>query len=69
MDSFTSATERHIEVGDGMELYVVMKKGRVVDDLTGEGMLGAGMEVEELGALGAGDGERTFLVRRSLKRD
>lgn len=52
-----------------MELYVVMKKGRVVDDLTGEGMLGAGMEVEELGALGAGDGERTFLVRRSLKRD
>jgi len=69
VDSFTSATERHIEVGDGMELYVVMKKGRVVDDLTGEGMLGAGMEVEELGALGAGDGERTFLVRRSLKRD
>ena len=69
MDSFTSATERHIEVGDGLELYIVMKQGRDVSDLTGEGMLGTGMEIEELGAMGDGDVERTFLVKRSLKRD
>jgi 20S proteasome subunit beta 6 len=69
MDSFTSATERHIEVGDGLEIYVVMQKGRDTSDLLGEGKLVAGMEVEELGAMGEGDGERTFLVRAALKRD
>ena len=69
VDSFTSATERHIEVGDGLEVYVVMKEGRTADDLLGEGQLAPGMEVEELGALGEGGGERTFLVRRPLKRD
>ncbi|ORY24191.1 nucleophile aminohydrolase [Naematelia encephala] len=69
VDSFTSATERHIEVGDGLEVYVVMKKGRPTDDLVGEGKLAPGMAVEELDALGEGDGEKTFLVTRSLKRD
>lgn len=69
MDSFTSATERHIEVGDGMEIYVVMNKGRNADDLVGEGQLAAGISVEELGALGAGDGERVFLLTRPLRRD
>ena len=69
VDSFTSATERQIEVGDGLELYVVMNRERNVDDLLGDGMLGAGMEVVELGTMGQGDVERTFLVTRSLKRD
>ena len=69
VDSFTSATERHIEVGDGMEIYVVMKQGRSTDDLLGKDMLAPGMQVEELGALGEGGGERTFLVRAPLKRD
>jgi len=69
VDSFTSATERHIEVGDGMEIYVVMNKGRNADDLVGEGQLAAGISVEELGALGAGDGERVFLLTRPLRRD
>lgn len=68
VDSFTSATERHIEVGDGLEVFVVMNKGRTTDDLLGEGQLAEGMEIEELGALGEG-GERTFLVKRALKRD
>jgi hypothetical protein len=68
VDSFTSATERHIEVGDGLEVFVVMNKGRTTDDLLGEGQLAEGMEIEELGALGDG-GERTFLVKRALKRD
>ncbi|WWD21192.1 hypothetical protein CI109_105676 [Kwoniella shandongensis] len=69
VDSFTSATERHIEVGDGMEIYVVMNKGRTTDDLIGPGILSEGMHVEELGALGEGGGERTFLVTSPLKRD
>lgn len=69
IDSFTSATERHIEVGDGLEMYVVMNKGRTTDDLVGKDVLVAGTEVEELGALGEGEGERTFLVSRALKRD
>jgi 20S proteasome subunit beta 6 len=56
-------------VGDYLELYVVMKEGRTTDDLLGEGQLPEGMEVQELGALGEGGGNRTFLVRRPLKRD
>lgn len=69
MDSFTSATERHIEVGDGLEIYVVINRDRSTDDILGEGKLAKGMEVEELGAMGEGGGERTFLVRAALKRD
>jgi len=26
-DAFTSATERHIEVGDGLEIYIVDRNG------------------------------------------
>lgn len=69
IDSFTSATERHIEVGDGLEMYVVMNKGRKTDDLLGKGTLPEGITVEELGTLGSGENERTFLVYRPLKRD
>ncbi|KAK8844147.1 hypothetical protein IAR55_006941 [Kwoniella newhampshirensis] len=69
VDSFTSATERHIEVGDGMEIYVVMNRGRNTDDLLGPGILAESMHVEELGALGEGGGEKTFLVTSPLKRD
>ncbi|KAL7421045.1 Proteasome subunit beta type-6 [Cryptotrichosporon argae] len=69
IDSFTSATERHIEVGDGLEMYVVMAKDRTTDDLLGAGVLPDGMTVEELGPIGAGGAERTFLLRRPLKRD
>lgn len=70
VDSFTSATEREIRVGDQLEIYVVMKAGRSSDDLVGEGQLPTGMTVEELTPLGeTGGGERTFLVKRDLKRD
>ncbi|KAF8531974.1 nucleophile aminohydrolase [Gautieria morchelliformis] len=62
IDSFTSATERHIEVGDGLEIYVVLARGRSLQGL--EGVKG----MEELSALGGG-GERVFVVRRELKRD
>ena len=52
-----------------MEIYVVMNSGREADDLIGVGMLPSDVAVEELGTLGEGGGERTFLVSRSLKRD
>ncbi|WVQ74454.1 hypothetical protein IAR50_004055 [Cryptococcus sp. DSM 104548] len=69
VDSFSSATERHIEVGDGLEIFVVMAAGRSTNDLLGEGRLAPGMAVEELHPLGQGGGERTFLVKCPLKRD
>lgn len=68
IDSFTSATERHIEVGDGLEMYVVMNKGRATEDLLAGG-LPDDVSVEEVPLLGEGGGERTFKVYRSLKRD
>ena len=46
-----------------------MKAGRTTDDLVGEGQLPTGMTVQELTPLGEGGGERTFLVKRALKRD
>lgn len=63
IDSFTSATERHIEVGDGLEIYVVLAPGshNTVQGL--EGVAG----VQELTT--SADGERVFVVRRNLKRD
>ena len=67
-DSFTSATERHIEVGDALEMFVVMNKGRTTDDLLGA-ELPEGMKVEELPLLGEETGMRSFLVSRPLKRD
>lgn len=68
-DTFTSATERHIEIGDGLEMFVVMNKGRDPSDLTTPGVLPDGVTVTEQESLGAADGERTFLVYRPLKRD
>lgn len=61
IDSFTGATERHIEVGDGLEIYVVLAKGRDAREL--EGLVGVQEETK------IGDGERIFVVRRELKKD
>ncbi|PBK67225.1 N-terminal nucleophile aminohydrolase [Armillaria solidipes] len=61
IDSFTSATERHIEVGDGLEMYVVLAKGSPLQGL--ELVQG----VQEMSS--TTDGERVFIVRRNLKRD
>lgn len=61
IDSFTSATERHIEVGDGLEMYVVLAKGSSLQGL--ENVPG----VQEMTQ--TRDGERTFIIRRNLKRD
>jgi 20S proteasome subunit beta 6 len=52
-----------------LEIFVVMNAERTTDDLLGEGKLPTGMTVDELTPLGEGGGERTFLVKRALKRD
>ncbi|KAF9805021.1 hypothetical protein IEO21_09220 [Rhodonia placenta] len=61
IDSFTSATERHIEVGDGLEMYVVLAKGRSIEELADV----AG--VQELTT--RADGDRMFVIQRELKKD
>ncbi|KAI0070388.1 proteasome subunit [Panus rudis PR-1116 ss-1] len=61
IDSFTSATERHIEVGDGLEIYVVLAKGRGAHGL--ESFRG----IQELTT--TSDGDRVFVIRRELKKD
>jgi len=62
IDSFTSATERHIEVGDGLEIYVVLSKNspsiQGLRDIRGASELTS-----------TNDGERVFVVRRELKKD
>ncbi|KZV67924.1 N-terminal nucleophile aminohydrolase [Peniophora sp. CONT] len=61
IDSFTSATERHIEVGDGLEMYIVVAKGRSLQSM------GMNIDAQEVSA--RPDGERVFVVRRDLKKD
>ncbi|KAG2114345.1 nucleophile aminohydrolase [Suillus discolor] len=61
IDSFTSATERHIEVGDGLEIFIALAKGRTLQGM--ESIRG----LQELTV--AEDGERLFVMRRDLKKD
>ncbi|KAF9494540.1 N-terminal nucleophile aminohydrolase [Pleurotus eryngii] len=61
IDSFTGATERHIEVGDGLEIYVVLAKGASTQAL--EGIRG----IQETTV--TNDGERVFVIQRELKKD
>ena len=49
-------------MGDGLEIFVVLARGRNLQGL--EGVKG----MEELSTMGDG-GERLFVVRRELKRD
>jgi len=62
-DSFTGATERHIEVGDGLEIYVVLARGRSPQGITAL----KGASVREL--TGTADGERVFVIQQELKKD
>ncbi|KAJ7200321.1 20S proteasome subunit [Mycena pura] len=61
LDSFKKAADRHIQVGDGVELYVVLAKGSSLQGL--ETVQG----VTELTSTPGG--ERIFVVRRNMKRD
>ncbi|KAF9651357.1 proteasome subunit [Thelephora ganbajun] len=66
IDSFTSATERHIEVGDGLEIYIVFAKTRDLQDF--ETIRAKNVHlIQELTV--AEDGERIFVLRRDLKKD
>jgi len=49
-------------VGDGLEMYVVLARGRSLQGL--EGVTG----MQEVSTQGDG-GERVFVVRRDLKKD
>ncbi|KAG6902420.1 hypothetical protein C0995_000346 [Termitomyces sp. Mi166 len=62
IDSFTSATERHIEVGDGLEMYVVLARGS-----TALQSLGNIRGIHEMTT--TQDGERVFVIRQELKKD
>ncbi|KDQ16136.1 hypothetical protein BOTBODRAFT_54249 [Botryobasidium botryosum FD-172 SS1] len=64
-DSFTSATERHIEVGDGLEIYIVLAKGRNSNEL--ESLKGVAEVTTASEAIATG--ERLFVLRRELKKD
>ncbi|QRW19841.1 amino-terminal nucleophile aminohydrolase [Rhizoctonia solani] len=61
-DSFTGATERHIEVGDGLEIYVILAPGRAPGELSN--VAGLSEVTAETAA-----GERVFVIRRELKKD
>jgi len=65
-DSFTSATERHIEVGDGLEIYIILSKSSSASGSVEENLRSIG-GVQEVTA--TDDGERVFVVRRELKKD
>lgn len=71
-DSFTSATERHIEVGDGLEMFIV--RAPPTPTPGGEAIQGAAA-VELVGAVEATGGEdeqvkgAVVVLRRELKKD
>ncbi|KAF8326970.1 proteasome subunit [Cantharellus anzutake] len=72
-DSFTSATERHIEVGDGLEIYVVVAASSSAAEAAAGG--GSTLTAELLSIPGVeevtsgGNEERIFVFRRELKKD
>jgi len=61
-DSFTSATERHIEVGDGLEIYVIVARNRSLTELN------AIQGIQEVTGSSTAE-ERVFVIRRELKKD
>lgn len=76
-DSFTSATERHIEVGDGLEIYIILAKGKTLAGLGLDGVKGLSEVTPTVddsdGSASEGEsvseGERIFVLRRELKKD
>ena len=75
MDSFTSATERHIEVGDGLEIYVVRAIQSTAENAPSMGTSTADFPLAEHGAVEALGGEDAhtpgacMVIRRQLKKD
>ncbi|CAD6887979.1 unnamed protein product [Tilletia controversa] len=81
MDSFTSATERHIEVGDGVEIFVVRNSpaavaaGAPAGEVASDGTKAADVDLKALGgteAVGGDDDQKegaVVVLRRELKKD
>ncbi|WFD28856.1 proteasome endopeptidase complex [Malassezia nana] len=75
MDSFTSATERHIEVGDGLEIYVVRAIQSTEENAPSMGTRAIDVPLADLGAVEALGGEDAYtpgacmVIRRELKKD
>ncbi|KAK0565628.1 Proteasome subunit beta type-6 [Tilletia horrida] len=79
MDSFTSATERHIEVGDGLEIFVVRTPPSATDAAVGptasDGTKATDVDLKALGAqeaVGGDDNQKegaVVVLRRELKKD
>lgn len=71
MDSFTSATERHIEVGDGLEVYVVRAMPKQGDGAApaSDRLLQAQGAVEALGGEDAYTPGACMVIRHELKKD
>ena len=81
-DSFTSATERHIEVGDGLEMFVVRLPPGAASSSGAEpdkenpvvGAASVNLEadfgaVEALGGEDEQTPKATMIIRRELKKD
>ncbi|WFD01104.1 proteasome endopeptidase complex [Malassezia yamatoensis] len=74
MDSFTSATERHIEVGDGLDIFIV-RNVRPQTDAASSSSSAMNVNLEEMGAVEAIGGEDSYtqkacmVIHRPLKRD
>ncbi|KAE8215127.1 hypothetical protein CF319_g7381 [Tilletia indica] len=81
MDSFTSATERHIEVGDGVEIFVVrtpasaVASGATAGSPASDGTKASDVDLKALGgqeAVGGDDDQKegaVVVLRRELKKD
>ncbi|KAG8859428.1 Proteasome subunit beta type-6 [Serendipita sp. 411] len=65
VDSFTGATERHIEVGDGLEIYIVVASNRPTGDLESIPSVKQVQGTYE----GIQGREKIFVLRRDLKKD
>lgn len=74
LDSFTSATERHIEVGDGLDIFVVRSTKPQESNQTSQPR-SIDVDLGQLGAVDAVGGEDTYtpgacmVIHRPLKRD
>ena len=67
-DTFTSATERHIEVGDGLEMFVIMSKPEGGWEAA-IAELGPDAEMlESMGIVGSCE-TRLCIIRKELKKD
>lgn len=73
MDGFTGATERHIEVGDGLEMFVVRTPPAESQSAPAESAISVDLSswgaVEALGGDDEQEEKACMVIRRDLKKD